>query len=229
METKIILDEFFARKKEHQMNKTLYSNPTNFNADEIKNYIDTLCGISYVSFLEYLKDFCSPELITSENITQSSSFKYYTTELCKAFERAGDCGLSLTQIGFYLHNDGKIRKENTLNRFGLDQTKTARQFGLVRYALDNKWYLSCIGKVFLSLDASTKQSLLARCILRDPFYASIVRDAMVSEVIIRNYMNELESISTITRRLSSVNRILDLIENQIKLECPQIELTLNRK
>ena len=229
MENKIILDEFFARTKEHQMNKSLHSNPTKFNADEVKNYINTLCGMPYTIFLEYLKDFCSPELITSENITQSSSYKFYTTELCKAFERAGDCGLSLTQIGFYLHNDGKTRKENTLNRFGLDQTKTARQFGLVRYAQNNKWYLSCVGKVFLELSESKQKALLSRCILRDPFYALIIRDAMNSEVIVRDYMSELESITTINRRLSSVNHILNLIEEQIKIECPKIVLTLNRK
>ena len=229
METKIILDEFFTRTKEHQMNKALHSNPQTFNADEVKDYINKLCSIPYATFLNYLKDFCSPELITSENITQSSSFKYYTTELCKAFERAGDSGLSLSQIGFYLHNDGKVRKENTLNRFGLDQTKTARQFGLVRYAQNNKWYLSCIGKVFLELGELQQRALLSRCILRDPFYALIVRDAMNSEVIVRDYMSELESIATINRRLSSVNHILILIEEQIKIECPVIVLTLNRK
>ena len=229
METKIILDEFFTRTKEHQMNKALHSNPQTFNADKVKDYINKLCSIPYATFLNYLKDFCSPELITSENITQSSSFKYYTTELCKAFDRGGDRGLTLTQIGFLLHNDDKVRKVNTLNRFGLDQTKTARQFGLVRYGQDNRWYLSCLGKVFLKLEASKQKSLLSRCILRDPFYASIIRDAMNSEVIVREYMSELESITTIKRRLTSVNNILDLIENQITLECPQIVLTLNRK
>ena len=30
-----------------------------------------------------------------------------TRSIGKAFERAGDRGLSLSQIGFYLHNDGK--------------------------------------------------------------------------------------------------------------------------
>lgn len=227
-ECKLILEDFFSRKKEHLMNKKMHAN-SQFDAENILNYIETLCNIPYSCFLDYLKDFCSAELITSENITQSSSFKYYTIELCKAFEIGGDRGLTLTQIGFLLHNDDKVRSVNTLNRFGLDQTKTARQFGLVRYGQDNRWYLSCLGKVFLKLEVSKQKALLSRCILRDPFYALIVRDAMSSEVVVRDYMSELESITTINRRLSSVNHILNLIEEQIKIECPKIVLTLNRK
>ncbi len=183
-------------------------------------YIKDVCAIPYGTFIDYISVHPHSQMIDSLDLTQSSNIKYCKAQLCEAFLRGNDRGLTLTEIGALLHNDNKERTQNTLNRFGRDQTFTGRQLGLTRSSSNGKWYLSAIGKVFLQLDETTQNSIIARCLLRDPLYHRLVVDMLEKDIQLSDYMINLDSESTVNRRKSSINGVLKIIFNEVNRECP---------
>ena len=212
MEEQQILKDFFCKGKEFLLNDELVENPGSFNKKEAIDYIDILCDIPMVSFIHYLTENIAPVFIRSTDITQSSRIEACHIEICKAFIKVNNRGITLSEVGKLLQDDGVKRSANTINRYGLDQTKTARQLGLVRN-IGNKWYLTCYGIVFLDLDESKRIALMARLLMRDPLYSQITRDALNEDVKITKYMFDLSD-KTINRRKGSVLKLCNMIVSE---------------
>ena len=220
MEQNDILHLFFSQEKEYLEFKKNRSNNTEFDKDGMLQYIKDVCAIPYGTFIDYIRVHPHSQMIDSLDLTQSSNIIHCKAELCEAFLRSNDRGLTLTEIGALLHNDDKERTQNTLNRFGRDQTYTGRQLGLTRLFSNGKWYLSAIGKVFLLLDENTQNAIIARCLLRDPLYHRLVVDMLEEDIQLTDYMIDLDSESTIKRRKSSIKGVLKIIFNEVNKECP---------
>lgn len=216
MDQEFLLQSFFKRDFENKQDEILNKQPSEFNRDEVIEYIMKVCSIPYKAFISYVKENPNNTVIRSCDLTQSSRLEACTTRLCDAFNRGADKGLELKEIGLLLHNDDKERSVNTLGRYGLDQTKTGRQLGLTR-CCKGKWYLTCIGKVFLFLEKEKQVSLLARIILRDPLYSILIKDATSRNVHICDYMMDIGE-ETIKRRKSSIRNIIKIALSECNLE-----------
>lgn len=211
-----ILRSFFNKDFENKQDDILKKQSSEFNKNEVLEYITKICSIPYKEFILYVKENPNNMVIRSSDLTQSSKLEACTTKLCDAFNRGSDKGLELKEVGLLLHNDEKERSDNTLGRYGLDQTKTGRQLGLTR-CCNGKWYLTCIGKVFLLLDKNKQDSLLARIILRDPLYSRLIKDAQNKDIHICDYMMDIGE-ETIKRRKSSIRNIVKIALSECSLE-----------
>lgn len=229
MDQNELLDLFFSQKKENTIFKQLRNDPASFDSSAMIDFINLLCDIPFECFIDYIAQHKNENMIDSSVLTQSSNIENCKTKICLAFRSVNDKGLTLTEIGGLLHDDGKERSNNTLNRFGRDQTKTAMQLGLTRSYSDGKWYLSPIGKVFPELTDSVKDKILARCLLRDPLYFQLVVDALAKDIQITDYMIDLDSDITINRRRSSIYNLVKIIYAEVSRECPtKLHLILNK-
>lgn len=218
MEQDFSLKQFFSMEFEMGYNK-LFSLPlTEEQEVEIVKYIKWVISTPLQEFLTFIKE--NPKsCIDTGNITQASRISLCHTEMCEAMTKANDRGLSLPEIGWYLHNDNQIRSQNTEAKFG-ENVKGAQQFGLA-IIYKQKWYLTCLGKVFLKLSESDRMALLARTLLRDPFYKHIFYAALNDNVDVADYMIGIAE-STMDRRRTSVKGFCAIIQRQAVIENVQL-------
>lgn len=214
MEPEFSLKQFFSMEFEMFYNKP-FSCPLNGKQEkDVIDYIKCVISTPLVDFLTYIKDNPKP-LIEAGNITQASRVSLCHSEMCEALQRANDRGLTFSEIGWYLHNDNKERSKNTEAKFG-ENVKGAQQFGLT-IIYKQKWYLTCLGKVFLKLNESERLALLARTLLRDPFYKHVLVALSNGDVNVVDYMIDI-SPSTIKRRTTSVKSFCAIVQKQAEIE-----------
>lgn len=150
---------------------------------------------------------------------KSRSVTYKEIEDCpeeqiKAF--ADEYGVSVdTDQETYMCLDGQSRKKGAIVKIAENQLKGAEFHGLV-YELGGKWFLTCIGRVYSTLDEEMQHALSARTLLRKPFYWKVMGEAVDHDVDIRPYIESVCNGSTIERRLSSSQNFFDICIEQCK-------------
>lgn len=105
--------------------------------------------------------------------------------------------------------DGKERKKQAIVKIAENQLKGAAFHGLV-YELGGKWFLTCLGKVYATLDMELQHALSARTLLRNPFFWRVISEAVDHEIDIMPYVTSVCSGSTIERRRTSCMHFLDI-------------------
>lgn len=145
--------------------------------------------------------------------------KYKDIEDCpeeriKAF--ANEYGKSVdSDKGTYMCLDGKERNKGAIVKIAENQLKGAEFHGLV-YELGGKWFLTCIGRVYSTLDEEMQHALSARTLLRKAFYWKVMGEAVDHDVDIRPYIKAVCNGTTIDRRLSSSQNFFDICIEQCK-------------
>lgn len=117
--------------------------------------------------------------------------------------------------GTYMCLDGKERNKGAIVKIAENQLKGAEFHGLV-YELGGKWFLTCIGRVYSTLDEEMQHALSARTLLRKPFYWKVMGEAVDHDVDIRTYINAVCNGTTIDRRLSSSQNFFNICIEQCK-------------
>lgn len=180
----------------------------------VMEYVKWVLSIPLSEFFKHIKE--NPKTsFDIGNITQASRTSLCHYEMCEALLRANDRGLKCPEIGKYLHNDGIERSVAAEAKFG-ENVKGAQQFGLT-IIYQQKWYLTCLGKVFLKLDEVDRMPLLARTLLRDPFYKHLFCAISNNDVELTDYMIGI-SPSTIKRRTTSVRSFCSIVKEQAAKE-----------
>lgn len=220
----LFLSSFYSSATENLLNKKFYNREDNYE-DLILEYVRNVISIPLSDYLDYLLRNPQNTYVTSEHITQCSHIELCHIELCEAFKRAEYRGLSLCEIGQYLHNDGVVRAKGTEAKYG-ENVKGAKQFGLA-YCREGKWFLSAVGSVFHKLNEHDRLALLARCLLREPLYSQIMTEAVSKEVYLEDYMCVLTE-STIIRRTPCVMAFCNIIVKQGLVEGKPIFYEINR-
>lgn len=210
------IESFFYRSLENQVNdKMLDDYSYNIPLPMLRNYIYEIISIPYEEFLYFIISWDYPS-ITTEDMTQSSSFSAAEIEMCNIFIENDNPGYSFEEIGRLFPQYCKSQTEYALRKYGENQIKTSKQLGLV-FQYYNSWYLSCFGYVYKELDDEDRAAFIARSILRDSFYGTIIRDILTCDVTINNYLQGL-SPSTVHRRSSGIMRILRFAINAANKE-----------
>lgn len=216
MSNQIDIESFFYRSLENQVNEKMLDDYSyNIPMPLLRNYIKNIIEIPYEEFIYFIISWGYP-LITTEDMTQSSSFSASEIEMCNILCDNDNPGYSFEEIGRLFPHYCKAQTEYALRKYGENQIKTSKQLGLV-FQYYSSWYLSCFGYVYKELNEADRASFLARSILRDPFYGTIVRDLISNDVTINRYLKGL-SPSTIHRRSPGITRILKFAINAAKEE-----------
>lgn len=214
MEQEFSLEQFFSMEYEMLYNKCFACPLTEEQETNVMEYIKWALSTPLSEFFQYIKD--NPKASYDVgNITQASRISLCHYEMCEALLRANDRGLNTTEIGWYLHNDNVVRTKNTEAKYG-ENVKGAQQLGLA-IMYKQRWYLTCLGKVFLKLDDNDRMALLARTLLRDPFYKHIFCAASYASVDILDYMIGIAA-STEQRRVTSVKQFCAILQKQAYIE-----------
>ena len=117
----------------------------------------------------------------------------------------------------YLCLDGKIRNKGAITKIAENQLKGASFHSLV-YELGDQWFLSCLGKVYSTLDEEFQHYLSARTLLRTPLYWKVISEAVDHDVDIMPYIRSVCKGSTIERRRSSCVHSFDMCAKQVQIE-----------
>lgn len=205
-----ILELFFSRAYENTLNNNILSDVDYaIPYDGILNYVCEIITVPYKEYLEYIEFHPDISPITSQNITQSSSFTACEREMVEMFLEDDNSGLLFDQIGARFTK--YVRSDNVVayRKYGENQVKTSSQLGLA-FEYFKHWYLNCVGYIYNQLPADDQQSLLARNILRDPLYRKIMNALLHYDIDIIPYMSCLKSDETKYRRYDSVKTLLDI-------------------
>ena len=214
------LNVFFSEDYEKKINDNMLEKNYVFPATEFNDYLQSLLKIPYSQYIEYIKNTYKEYKITSSDITQSSSFdacRFYTIEVLKEGENSG---FTCETLGFKLRElmlSKGFKNTNTNNtKYGENQVKTAKDLGLT-FEYYGYWYLTCIGFVFSDYSIEIQNQILARTILRNHFYQTLIINLIEKPTLISSYMSCLSQ-STIDRRIGSVEKILTICANEGAIE-----------
>ena len=211
-----LIETFFYRTLEKEVNEAMlddifYVIPKN----RLATYIHKLIEIPYEEFLYFIISW-NYQPITTEDMTQSSSFSAAEIEMCNTLIATDNPGYDFEGIGRLFPQYCKSQTDYALRKYGENQIKTSRQLGLT-FSSYSFWYLSCFGYVYVDLTENERKAFLARSILRDNFYGTIIKDLITGSITINNYLKPLSE-ATIQRRSSGIMRILRIAFNAAKAE-----------
>lgn len=204
-----LVEDFFEKEYEESINEKMFGYDYSFPKEQVEQYALSLMAIPYSQFIDYVSSRYCPKAITASEIPQISNYEQSTLGICNVLENLNDPGLECTEIGKQLFTDGKDRKDGAYFKFGENHIKGASFHGLT-HCCGNKWFLTCLGRIYSHLDKELRQYLSARTLLRNPFFHIVVSEAKKHDVNIRYYMPGLSE-STQIRRSSSCMHFLNVI------------------
>lgn len=224
-----VISIFFSKSYEKQLNEMVLDD-IDYVVDiyGVLNYVANVIDVPYADYLKYITDHPSNDFITPTDITQSSCFAACETEMIDVFLSEDNRGLDFKSIGKHFTKYVKSNKDGAYRKYGENQVKTAAQLGLA-YEYFKHWYLNSVGYVYNELGQEDKMSLLARNILREPLYASMICDIQQHDIDIVSYMDCLDSEETKARRYENVKCLLDICLNECKKEGIRTFKVLNTK
>lgn len=210
------IETFFYRSLEKEINELMlddysYALPM----ERLISYVKKVIEIPYSEFLYYIISFDYAQ-ITTDDMTQNSSFSAAEIEMCNVLIENNNPGYDFEEIGTLFPHYCSSQTPYALKKYGENQVKTSKQLGLT-FSYYNSWYLSCFGYVYQTLSQEERNAFIARSILRDNLYGTIVRDIIDKTVTLNNYLKPLSD-STIKRRSPGIIRILKFAINAAKAE-----------
>lgn len=210
------IDDFFSKMFETESTNILLDK-TYFSSSLMEEYVYQLMNFPLEDYISYLQKHPIKEEITPRDITQLSSIKDCTANMCRIMLQNENRGLTLTEIAIYLREDSSYKDNHVaLTKYGENQVKTASQMGLVVNRQDH-WYLSAVGYIILNLPDDVQTKFYSINLLRDPFYSRVIRSMIEKDTNLKDFMMILSE-STQKRRSSSCQKVLDFFIKQSKLE-----------
>lgn len=215
------IELFFSKSYEKTLDKLIRDDKNYIIPyEQLHNYIKNIITVPYQEFINYILNHPLKEKIETKDITQSSSFSACEIEMCKALMFVDNPGLNYLEIGKLFPDYVSHPNDTAYRKYGENQIKTSAHLGLV-YEYYKYWYLSCIGYIYQRLSELDREKLLARTILRTPFYYRMMVDLYYHDVASTKYMTTL-SRATQLRREGSVCRLLDICIEECRREGIQI-------
>ena len=220
MDNNELLDLFFSKSFEENIDKEMLNYDYIFPYEKIKEYVYMILAVPLHAFIEKVRSKVYLA-ISCKEITQYSSLTDATSRYCQVLDENGDKGYKFEDVGRLLLNDGINREIGAYRKYGENHSKTACQLGLAQNIYNN-FYLSSLGKVFNILDDTEKKALLARTILRNPLYGRVFSLIETQDVNISQLCQSL-STSTIVRRRSNVLKLCKIVSDEYQREGNNLE------
>lgn len=205
-----LLEIFCSQSFEKDINKRMLYYSYEFPTENVLRYIQQVTELPVDQLLFAALHWESEEQIQSGDIFQFSDLNDATYRICNVIKAANNPGVTYLEAGNLLLNDGKVRKDAAIIKYGENHLKTAESIGLL-YELTRVYFLSCIGYVIDLLDDVQKEKLLLRLVLRNKLIRNLYLASQNGIVNARQFFY-MVSDSTYTRRRSNVRAVLRILE-----------------
>lgn len=211
-----ILDSFYRRTYESNINQKMLHYSYDFPWEEVEGYARQVLSIPIERFIERNIKTETTEAIIAKDVFQFSSLEAGTDQICRVLNDAGNPGVTFLQAGKLLLDDGKPRNDGAYIKYGENHLKTAEAFGLL-FELTRTYFVSCIGIVYLGLDEEDKRKLGVRLLLRNKFIARLVKATSVGNVNARQFLYMLSD-TTYVRRRSNIKCIMKYLQDSTEYD-----------
>lgn len=201
-----ILDAFYSRTYENDINKKMLYNNYDFPTEEVENYVRQILCVPIEQFIQRDITMETTEAITPKDVFQFSTLEAGTDHICKVLNEAGNPGVTFIQAGKLLLDDGSQRKDMAYIKYGENHLKTAEALGLL-YELTRTYFVSCVGIIYLNLNEEDRKKPNVRLFLRNKFIARLIKATASANVDARQFLYMLSD-ATYFRRKSNIKCIL---------------------
>lgn len=215
-----ILDVFYSRTYESDINKKMLHYDYAFPTEEVDEYIRQVLHAPIERFVQRDIESKTAEVITPKDVFQFSSLEAGTDHICRILNDIGNPGVTYLQAGKLLLDDGKERNDIAYIKYGENHLKTAGALGLL-YELAHTYFVSCIGVIYLNLNDENRKKLNIRLFLRNKFIARLVKAAATATVNARQFLYMLSD-ATYVRRRSNIKHILRYMQESTEYDFSQI-------
>lgn len=206
------LTDFFERKYELSLEKSILEKNFDDHKQEMLAYIETLNNIAIKDYMEYIKTCCKCQPIMAADVFQFSDFDDATINVCRCICKAGNCGVKFIEVANLLLTDNIPRKDGALSKYGENHIKTAEAMGLAFRNGTKTYYLSAWGCVFDELSNDAQEKILLRLIIRNKLITQLFLAANQGEFDLEAFLYDLSK-STYLRRRTNINRILEWLNS----------------
>lgn len=211
-----ILDEFYSRTYENDINKKMLYYNYDFPTEEVENYVRQILCVPVEQFIQRDITMETAEAITPKDVFQFSTLEAGTDHICQVLSEAGNPGVTFIQAGKLLLDDGTQRKDMAYIKYGENHLKTAEALGLL-YELTRTYFVSCIGMIYLNLDTEDRKKLNVRLFLRNKFVARLIKATASANVDARQFLYMLSD-ATYIRRKSNIKCILRYLQGSTEYD-----------
>ena len=205
-----ILDAFYSRTYEKEINKKMLYYNYNFPKSEVEDYVRQILCVPVEMFVHRDLQSETLEAITPKDVFQFSTLEAGTDHVCRSLKDAGNPGVTFIEAGKLMLNDGTRRKDTAYIKYGENHLKTAEALGLL-YELTRTYFVSCIGEIYLTLNDEDKKKLNTRLFLRNKFISRLIKVTAKGKVDARQFLYMLSD-ATYVRRKSNLKRILAYLQ-----------------
>lgn len=186
MTNKEWIELFFSESYEKQINElVLDDREYEIPYKPLFNYIEHLLSIPYPEFLDYVKDL-GPIPYNKKDIPQFVKFEHCENTIIQYLLDEDNRGCRPVEIGGYLNYNYSRSNVRVDVRYANRNLISARILGLV-YEFFGYWYLNCISYIYNDLSKAQQKALLARTILRSPFFRTVFGKAS-SHINLEDYI-----------------------------------------
>lgn len=221
------LIDFYTQSFETSQNKNVMKKNYILDVDLLNDYIQYSVHSSIDDLIEIVDNDNAVEL-QAKDIFQFSSFSDATYIICQKIFQSGNNGLRAENVGKLLLDDGKERNKIAYTKYGENHAKFAEILGLLQ-SFDHYFYLTAIGEMVLHIEEETRNLLLVRSAIRTKLVRSVLKDAKVGVVNLRQKLWFLAD-ATYKRRASNIKALFKFLkehsdsgELQKRLKNVQIE------
>lgn len=177
---------FFSESFEKQINDFILDDiDCEIPQDSILNYVYHVIDVPYKDYLDYVSDL-EPVTYNKFDIPYFERFAYCERVLIEYLISQDNRGCTEEEVGKNLAYREQSIKGSTAF-YGYRHLYSAKILGLV-YEYYNHWYLNCIGYVYGILSNRQRASLLARTLLRSPFFRNLLSNSTSPVIYYENYM-----------------------------------------
>lgn len=211
-----ILDAFYSRTYENDINKKMLYYNYDFPTEEVEDYVRQILCVPVEQFIQRDITMETAEAITPKDVFQFSTLEAGTDHICQVLSEAGNPGVTFIQAGKLLLDDGTQRKDMAYIKYGENHLKTAEALGLL-YELTRTYFVSCIGMIYLNLDTEDRKKLNVRLFLRNKFVARLIKATASANVDARQFLYMLSD-ATYIRRKSNIKCILRYLQGSTEYD-----------
>lgn len=202
-----IVEKFFSKEYEKKINKNILF--YNFPQEEVQMYVEQVIAEPLPRFVDYIEKLTERTKIESRDIFQFSDLDDGTHVFCEKMKTTNNPGMKFIDIGRILLDDGTVRKDGALVKYGENHAKTAEMLGL-SFELCKTYYLSGIGYIYAELSEENQKRFLTRLVLRNKLVTRLYQASKNGTINMREFLYMLSD-STYIRRKSNVKAVLNVL------------------
>lgn len=204
------LNDFFSFKYDQLFSERIIQCGVNSDVvNDVMKYLEEIINIPLENFYRYVLEYVKKEGVLASDVFQFSKF-YDGIISVPCLLKKINRGVGFYEIGKELQNDGKLRSDYAITKYGENHIKLAELLGLVHKEKKNVFYVSPFGTVISDLSTEMQNKILVRLIVRNKLVSQILIYASERRFKLETLLYEL-STSTYNRRKGNVKCVLEVL------------------